>query len=131
MARSLLLLLFFLQACFPLEDVKDCETLGKCVSCKSSQLVLQEPYNHQEMENECWITGFVQQYRCPVEGEDEGMTNTVYRSCYPAKATRTQELSYIESFMIFLCLTVISTILMLMRRRRILNARSFRAVYRT
>ena len=59
MARSLLLLLFLLQACFPLEydwgndgnprDMKDCEILGKCVSCKSSQLVLQEPYNHQEV----------------------------------------------------------------------------------
>ena len=98
----------------------NCKPTGECISCATNDLMFEE----------CNKTGWIREYTCYRLQNGELMEEQkMMKSCSVYGVEVSKATSHLEAFMVFLCLTVVFTVLMLMRRRTYFNNRSFRTMY--
>ncbi|KAK8814548.1 hypothetical protein WA556_006587 [Blastocystis sp. ATCC 50177/Nand II] len=114
------LLAFSIVLAQNMEETSNCVPSGLCTSCISNSL----------SDENCAKTGWIQENKCvrkTAEGEEESFI--VMLSCLPEEKQAVRVVSHFEALVLFLCLTVISTVIMLIRRRIFFHKRSFRSTY--
>ena len=122
MTKYLFLLLLLLATihCQERGEQVRCSPVGDCNNCVENSID----------QKECSETGWVQENLCiTAQDGEEIKRQLVVLSCLAPSTAQVAEMSHGKALVLFFCLTGLSTIVMLMRRRSYFYRRSFRNTF--